>query len=500
MNFTGFHMVNIIDSGAKSSQILSGVITEEKDLSVLGSLFSIIEPLETNKEQPIDEFTIGFEEKQIIEKITLIIPDFQQKKIKIDDITFLEKNIMADDSLTLPEKDKIINFAKRSLVAKQIQFSLLSKKQKNELSDNIPNQISENSQNNKFFTYDKNTEPRMSNNINQNNKFVVSDNKDINNKDINNKDINNKDINNKDINNKVSKNYRSIVSSGKTIPEFSDTKPLIKIDKSEISSEKKISNNTSNKEFNFIKKIKKNNHPNKIYNMNSNKQNNTLNINEELIKAETNNLSEFNSKFASKVPIININNISDKKDNNSFSLNSSLVSYSNDTSNPYSQSNNSNLSNNGFNSVLENLLDHLDLSQKGWTSKLASRITKSFINGGEEIEFNLKPKNLGVLKVSLTLKNGLGKVKIIAENNFVTNALQQNEILLQKLFNDQGINLDFIAENSNDKFQHESNFNQNQDQTKENKKEIKDINEDDLDNNNEIKENDSSRHIINVIA
>ena len=476
-------MVNIIDSGAKSSQILSGAITEEKDISVLGSLFSIIEPVEINKEQPIEEFTIGFEEKQIIEKINVIIPDFQQKKIKLNDITFLEKNIMADDSLSLPDKDKIINFAKQSLVAKQIQYSLLSKKQKNELSNNIPNQISENSQDNKFFSYDKKNKPRMSNNINHNNK-----------------DINNKDINNKDINNKESKNYRSIVSSGKTIPEFSDTKPLIKIDKSEISSEKKISNNTSNKEFNFIKKIKKNNHPNKIYNMNSNKQNNTLNINEELIKAETNNLSEFNSKFASKVPIININNISDKKDNNSFSLNSNLVSYSNDTSSPYSQSNNSNLSNNGFNSVLENLLDHLDLSQKGWTSKLASRITKSFINGGEEIEFNLKPKNLGVLKVSLTLKNGIGKVKIIAENNFVTNALQQNEILLQKLFNDQGINLDFIAENSNDKFQHESNFNQNQDQTKENRKEIKDINEDDLDNNNEIKENDSSRHIINVIA
>ena len=488
-------MVNIIDSGAKGSQILSGVITEDKDLSVLGSLFSIIEPLETNKEQPIDEFTIGFEEKQIIEKITLIIPDFEQKKIKIDDITLLEKNIMADDTLTLPEKDKIINFAKRSLVAKQIQFSLLSKVQKNELSDNIPKQISENSQDNKFFSYDKKTEPRLSNNINNNNKFVISENKNINNKNINSEDINNKDINNKE-----SKNYRSIVSSGKPIPEFSDTKPSIKIDKSEISFEKKISNNTSNKEFDFIKKIKKNNHPNKIYNMNSNKQNNTLNINEELIKAETNNLSEFNSKFVSKVPFININNISDKKDNNSFSLNSNLVSYSNDTSSPYSQSNNSNLSNNGFNSVLENLLDHLDLSQKGWTSKLASRITKSFINGGEEIEFNLKPKNLGVLKVSLTLKNGLGKVKIIAENNFVTNALQQNEILLQKLFNDQGINLDFIAENSNDKFQHESNFNQNQGQTKENKKEIKDIIEDDLDNNNDIKENDSSRHIINVIA
>merc|ERR1712086_350441 len=104
-----------------------------------------------------------------------------------------------------------------------------------------------------FFTYDKNTEPRISNNISKNNKFVISDNKDINNKDINNKDINNKDINNKE-----SKNYRSIVSSGKTIPEFSDTKPLIKIDKGEMPFEKKISNNTQNKEFGFIKKIKKN--------------------------------------------------------------------------------------------------------------------------------------------------------------------------------------------------------------------------------------------------
>ena len=73
-------MVNIIDSSAKSSQLLSGVITEEKDLSLLGSLFTIIEPGETDKEQPTDEFTIGFKENQIIEKIHLIIPDFHQKK------------------------------------------------------------------------------------------------------------------------------------------------------------------------------------------------------------------------------------------------------------------------------------------------------------------------------------------------------------------------------------------------------------------------------------
>ena len=392
---------------------------------------------------------------------------------------------MLDENLTLPDKDKIVDFAKQSLVANQIEYSLLSKKQKNKLTDNIPNRMPKNSKINNFFSHDKKTETRTSNNINLNNKFGLTDNKDMNNKDITNKDIT---------------NNRTIISSRKSVSETSETKPSLKIYKVEIPFEKKISNNTQNKEFGFIKKIKKNNHPNKIYNMNSNKQNNTLNMNEELIKAETNNISELNSKFVSKVPIININNISDKKDNNSFSLNSNPISFGNDASNPYAPTNNSNLSNNGFNSVLENLLDHLDLSQKGWTSKLASRIEKSFMNGGEEIEFNLKPKNLGVLKVSLTVKNGLGKVTIIAENNFVTNALQQNESLLQKLFNDQGINLDFTAENINDKSKHESNSNQNQEQTKENKKQIIDIIDDDLDHNNDIKDNDSSRHIINVIA
>ena len=72
-------------------------------------------------------------------------------------------------------------------------------------------------------------------------------------------------------------------------------------------------------------------------------------------------------------------------------------------------------------------------------------IENALKNGGEEIEFNLKPKNLGRLKVSISLKNGTGNVKIITENTFVTNALTQNENHLQKLFNDQGINLEFSA-------------------------------------------------------
>ena len=113
--------------------------------------------------------------------------------------------------------------------------------------------------------------------------------------------------------------------------------------------------------------------------------------------------------------------------------------------NQFSQQNSTSFASGGVNSILEGLLDTLDLSQKGWTTKLVSRIENALENGGEEIEFNLKPKNLGRLKVSISLNNGSGNVKIITENTFVTNALTQNENHLQKLFNDQGINLEFSA-------------------------------------------------------
>ena len=191
----------------------------------------------------------------------------------------------------------------------------------------------------------------------------------------------------------------------------------------------------------------------------------------------------------------------DKRNNTATAnLNAHPISVNNYSHNQYSQNNSSELLNNGYNSVLENMLDQLDLTQKGWTSKLASRIQNAFVKGGEEIEFNLKPKNLGVLKISLTLKQGVGQVKIITENSFVTNALQQNESLRQKLFNDQGINLDFTAHNGNQNSGSKNNFDHNEKNSKENKKNDNHSTEIISDNNDDQNTNDSSRHIVNVIA
>ena len=146
------------------------------------------------------------------------------------------------------------------------------------------------------------------------------------------------------------------------------------------------------------------------------------------------------------------------------------------------------------------MLETLDLSQKGWTTKLVSRIENALENGGEELEFNLKPKNLGRLKVSISLKNGIGNVKIITENTFVTNALTQNENFLQKLFNDQGINLEFSAHDNAKYFGSKNSFNKNPNDNDQNNF-LKFDNEQEKQNTlTDLEDNVSSRHIINVIA
>ena len=168
--------------------------------------------------------------------------------------------------------------------------------------------------------------------------------------------------------------------------------------------------------------------------------------------------------------------------------------------NQFSQQNNASLNNGGFNSVLEGLLETLDLTQKGWTSKLISRIENAMSNSVEDIEFNLKPKNLGRLKVSISLKNGIGSVKIITENTFVTNALIQNENHLQKLFNDQGINLEFTAHDETKYSDSKNGFNKNSNNNNKNNLMESENEQEQTNIITGLDEDNSPRHIVNVIA
>jgi flagellar hook-length control protein FliK len=265
--------------------------------------------------------------------------------------------------------------------------------------------------------------------------------------------------------------------------------------------ENQTSLNSNNKKFNFVKKINKNDHPNKLYQIS-----NSISFK---YKEKLDPQSLLDSKVSNNTNLHYINNQFgdefNKNKMNEIKVNEKVFNIQNSTDasskgNQFSQQNSTSFASGGVNSVLEGLLDTLDLSQKGWTTKLVSRIENALENGGEEIEFNLKPKNLGRLKVSISLKNGTGNVKIITENTFVTNALTQNENHLQKLFNDQGLNLEFSAHDDTKYFGSKNSFNKNSNNNDQNNF-LKSENE--KEKQNAIKgldDNVSSRHIVNVIA
>ena len=440
----------------------SGLNGEAQDTSVLNSLFSInFKSEEISSDNNIIDKEYIFDEDyiKILDYIFHIIPDFESKKNNLPVLDKIKNTIKLDENLSSTVKNKILNLIKLDLSnLKEIKLDLSgSKSFKNLLSEKSlksPENLIENK--------------KLLNNEKNNTKFK-------NLKNIHNIKFNQQDISIKD--------QEKLVYGQKQEPEAKDQKGSSLRD--QLSS--------------FVKKVKKNNHPNKIYNLAkvSNIENNQLN----------NSSSHFDAKV-SNIAMINLQDnqifeklqkkINETKNKENTNLSTQQLNHSNNSANNYSQNGSTSFSNNGYNSVLENFLDNLDLTQKGWSSKLVSKIQNSLADGGGEIEFNLKPKNLGMLKVSVRLKEGIGSVKIIAENSFVTTALNQNENYLQKLFNDQGINLEFLAKNENQNFGSNNQSNQNSNNEKENQNGTAEKKVESLDEM-EIEDN-SSRHIINVIA
>ena len=440
----------------------SGLNGEAQDTSVLNSLFSInfnSEEISSDNNIIDKEYIFDEDDIKILDYIFHIIPDFESKKNNLPVLDKIKNTIKLDENLSSTEKNKILNLIKLDLSnLKEIKLDLSgSKSFKNLLSEKSlksPENLIENK--------------KLLNNEKNNTKFK-------NLKNIHNVKFNQQDISIKD--------QEKLVYGQKQEPEAKDQKGSSLRD--QLSS--------------FVKKVKKNNHPNKIYNLAkvSNIENNQLN----------NSSSHFDAKV-SNIAMINLQDnqifeklqkkINETKNKENTNLSTQQLNHSNNSANNYSQNGSTSFSNNGYNSVLENFLDNLDLTQKGWSSKLVSKIQNSLADGGGEIEFNLKPKNLGMLKVSVRLKEGIGSVKIIAENSFVTTALNQNENYLQKLFNDQGINLEFLAKNENQNFGSNNQSNQNSNNEKENQNGTAEKKVESLDEM-EIEDN-SSRHIINVIA
>ena len=434
---------------------------EEDDTSLLGSLFSISfnnNEIKSNNVLDDFEFVIKEDDIKIIDYLSKIIPNLNITNLEVSDLKSLKGEINSDQSIKSEIKDKILRFLDSA----------------------------QNYNKNIFIKFPEHRNLRIPNNKN------ISD-------------YNDNPTIKKESLNVLQPVIKSIgqdnsLRGKKSLKENSSNKSTSVIIESEkeLDSQKII--NPINKKVNFVKKIIKNDHPNKLYQLS--------NSNSFQFKEKIDSISLTDSKLSNT----NLNNTNtqitdDQKKNkmNEIKVNDKISNIQNsiDTGskgNQFSQQNNTSLANGGFNSVLEGLLETLDLTQKGWTTRLVSRIENALANGGEEIEFNLKPRNLGRLKVSISLKNGIGNVKIITENTYVTSALTQNENHLQKLFNDQGIELEFLANDESQYFGSRNSFNKNSHNNNQNSF-IKSEDEQEQKNlNKSLDDNVSSRHIINVTA
>ena len=443
--------MNITNDVNKNIDLLSSLKNEEHNSTILNKLFSInVESDAVTERNTDEEFIFKDNEVAIIDYLSNLIPNFINENKDLSEIKKIKKQIELDLNINPELKEHILKFLREEKLSFQnFNINILNKR-------NFHKKSTDNFENSKT----NDNQGHLSHN------FAKSENNSINGKQFN-----------------IPKNFEN--ANG-------------------LNQNNKKNQNGKNKNTQFVKKIEKNNHPNKIYQV---PQSNALKykqLNEITSHVDQKNID--NNNFLSINNQIN----ESPKNNKTFEIKMNNYQISNiqqsilgnNSGNNFSHQNDPSFTNSGYNSVLENFIDNLDLTQKGWTSKLVSRIENALLKGGEEIEFNLKPKNLGVLKVSVRLRNGIGNVKIITENSFVTNALNQNENYLQKLFNEQGINLDFTAQNDGQHLGSRNNFNQNSNnESKKNSLQsengIKKVSEEEIDSKTV---NNSSRHIINVIA
>ena len=444
-----------------NSDFLSIANKGEEDTSLLGSLFSMnFNSNELKSKDISDDFEFVFkkEDVEILDYLSNILPNLNINNLGLADLKKIQSEIETDQNLKAEVKDKLLSLLD---TAKGFNKNFFI---------NLPEYQKLKALNNKSVV-DNKIDPRIKKESSNDLPSVL-------------------------------KNMEHAINQSK---QKSTKSNIINKNTGDIKFENNLENqitiNSNNTKLNFVKKINKNDHPNKLYqisNSNSFKYKEKLDPSSLLDSKLSNNtnLNYINNRFGDELKKNNMNEI--KANDKVFNIQSS--SDTSNKGNQFAQQNSTSFSNSGVNSILEGLLDSLDLSQKGWTTKLVSRIENALENGGEEIEFNLKPKNLGRLKVSISLNNGTGHVKIITENSFVTNALTQNENHLQKLFNDQGINLEFSANDDTQYLGSKNSFNKNSNKNDQNNY-LKSDNEKEKQNKiTDLDDNVSSRHIVNVIA
>ena len=88
-----------------------------------------------------------------------------------------------------------------------------------------------------------------------------------------------------------------------------------------------------------------------------------------------------------------------------------------------------------------NMLQTLDMAKNNWTEMLLQRVQKGLAGGKDQLDFQLSPRNLGKMQISLVIRNDRTNIQIQTETSAAASMLSDSEAKLVQMLEAAGLRL-----------------------------------------------------------
>ena len=214
-----------------------------------------------------------------------------------------------------------------------------------------------------------------------------------------------------------------------------------------------LSEETDSFEADEVKIVKEDYLKIKKENLATNKQINFADNKQEII-SEANTEKFFETKYLQSSNFLSPqskNNLNNQILLNNTALEVNAASQSTNSSNGNNGNQNGTQQNSSINNyqIYNDIKETLDMSDKRWASNLVSKINRSHASKTNEIELHLSPKNLGKLKIKISVTNKTALVKVSTDSAATSSMILNEENKLSEMLKEVGLELeDFSSENS----------------------------------------------------
>jgi len=88
-----------------------------------------------------------------------------------------------------------------------------------------------------------------------------------------------------------------------------------------------------------------------------------------------------------------------------------------------------------------NMLQTLDMARSNWNEMLVQRVQKGLAGGRDQLDFQLSPRKLGKMRISLVLQNDRTNIKVQTETSAAALMLSESEGRLAQMLEASGLRL-----------------------------------------------------------